>query len=84
MYKHDIYWHGRKFSALDITLLENTEREEMVTVSTLNLAQQLIDDRNLYPDEATMLDESIFFYLDAEEMQLPEEQIRQILENAIS
>lgn len=82
-----ISFMGASFPAMEIDLFPNTDKEETVLVSITALENRLRDCIRSCGDgcaEAIELDEKIFYYLTGEEFMLPEDEVREILENAIS
>jgi hypothetical protein len=80
-----IPWRGACYHAVELTLFPGTDREEEVTIATVTLEDELLDEaRNLRGEEASDLDDTIVYYVAPDEIKLPEEQIRKIVENALS
>ena len=79
-----IPWHGKTYHAVEITLSPGTEEEEFATVSTEELEEVLLPEIEKGNKKAISLDEEIIYYVTSDEINLPEEQIREIVENAIS
>ena len=70
-----------QYNAYEIkSIIENTPDEEKVTVSVERLARQLLDDMgNWSTREAESVDEQIYFYLDEETFNMPDEDIVEYL-----
>ena len=76
-----IDWNGADYPIKTVVILENTPDEEKVTVSVERLARQLLDDMgNWSTREAESVDEQIYFYLDEETFNMPDEDIVEYLE----
>lgn len=82
METYNIAYKGKNYSAIDITIFEGTEDEMNVTVSSVSLEEELLDDMKncIGADEASRLDESICYYLTPEEMALPYNKIVELVE----
>lgn len=82
METYNINYKGKEYPAIDITIFEDTKDEMSVTVSSVYLEDELLEDiRNFVGvDEAARLDTSICYYLTPEEMTLPYNEIVQIVE----
>lgn len=77
-----IDWCGAEYPTKSIVIHEGTPEEEVVTVSTERLGNQLLDDMgNWSTREAQAIDEQIYYYLDEETFNYPDEDIAEILEN---
>lgn len=83
--KHDmIDWNGADYPTKSIILHKGTDEEEEVTVSVERLERQLTDDMgNWSTREAESVDEQIFFYLDDEVFNWPDEDIAEYIEDSI-
>lgn len=82
-----VSFEGASYPVIEIDIFPNTEREEIVLVSIDVLGDRLTEcmaNVGAGVAEAHQLDEQIFYYLTGEEFNLPEEEIRKILENAVS
>lgn len=87
-----IPWNGRTYPAVELCIFPDTDRELHVTVSTEELQSDLASDSFVEADEtyfnmtkeASEIDDQIIFYVNKEQIKLPESQIRDIVENAIS
>lgn len=82
-----INWQGHSYPTMEVVLFPNTDKEETVLVSITALEDRLMEcikSCGAGCAEAIELDEQIFYYLDGEEFNLPDEEIRKILENAVS
>ena len=76
-----IDWNGADYPIKTVVILENTPDEEKVTVSVERLSRQLLDDMgNWSTREAESVDEQIYFYLDEETFNMPDEDIVEYLE----
>lgn len=76
-----IDWNGADYPIKTVVIFENTPNEEKVTVSVERLARQLLDDMgNWSTREAESVDEQIYFYLDEETFNMPDEDIVEYLE----
>lgn len=82
METYNIAYKGKDYPAIDITIFEGTEDEMNVTVSSVSLEEELLDDMKncIGADEASRLDESICYYLTPEEMALPYNNIVELVE----
>ena len=82
METYNINYKGKEYPAIDITIFEGTEDVMDVTVSSVYLEDELLEDiRNcIGADEAYRLDMSICYYLTPEEMALSYNKIVQIVE----
>jgi hypothetical protein len=78
-----IWWHGVKYSARILTLFPGTEKEEIATISIKSLGYELVDHICNGNPDAVELDDKITYYVFPEELILPEEEIRKIIENAV-
>lgn len=77
-----IDWNGADYPIKTVVIFENTPDEEKVTVSIERLARQLLDDMgNWSTREAESVDEQIYFYLDEETFNMPDEDIVEYLKN---
>ena len=75
-----IDWNGADYPIKTVVIFENTPDEEKVTVSIERLARQLLDDMgNWSTREAESVDEQIYFYLDEETFNMPDEDIVEYL-----
>ena len=75
-----IDWNGADYPIKTVVIFENTPDEEKVTVSVERLARQLLDDMgNWSTREAEFVDEQIYFYLDEETFNMPDEDIVEYL-----
>ncbi|NDV64003.1 hypothetical protein [Bacteroides sp. 224] len=81
-----IPWQDKVYHAVEITLFPETEKEERVTVSTEELQSELLNKEGTecISKEAEAIDDGIVYYVTPNEMKLPEEEIRKIVEDAIS
>ena len=82
-----VSFEGASYPVMEIDIFPNTDKEEVVFVSIDVLGDKLNECiRNVGASvaEAHQLDEQIFYYLTGEEFNLPEEEIRKILEDAVS
>lgn len=82
-----INWQGHSYPAMEVVLFPDTSKEEVVFVSITLLEDRLMECIRSCSDgcaEAIELDEKIFYYLSAEEFNRSDEEIRKILEDAIS
>lgn len=82
-----INWQGHSYPAMEVVLFPNTSKEETVFVSVTLLEHRLKECIRSCSDgcaEAIELDERIFYYLSPEEFSRSDEEIRKILEYAIS
>lgn len=76
-----IDWNGADYPIKTVVIFENTPDEEKVTVSIERLARQLLDDMgNWSTREAEFVDEQIYFYLDEDTFNMPDENIVEYLE----
>lgn len=84
METYNINYKGKEYPAIDIAIFEDTKDEMGVTVSSIYLEDELLEDmRNcIGGDEAYRLDMSICYYLTPEEMALPYNKIVQIVESS--
>lgn len=82
MEKYSINWLGKEYPAIDIVIFAGTPDELQVTVSSTELDAVLIQDMegSIASAEATKLDESIAYYIEPDEFDLPEEEIVKIVE----
>lgn len=79
-----IDWNGVDYPTKKIVLYKGTEEEEEVTVSVKRLENQLLDDMcNWTTREAETVDEQIFFYLDDETFNWPDNDIAEFIEDSI-
>ncbi len=76
-----ITWNEREYPTKKLTIFKNTKEEQEVTVSVTKLGHLLIDNEAPISDEAEELDSCIFFYLLDQEINLPDEDIIEILES---
>lgn len=79
-----IPWCGKTYHAVEIVLFPDTGMEESVTVATEALEEELLAGIRNGDSEAFYLDEQIIYYVTPDEINLPEERIREIVENAVS
>lgn len=86
MVRHNIEWQGVKYPAIDLVIFEGTNEEMNVTVSSTTLEQELMRcmQNCIGSDEALWLDEKIAYYLEPDEMKLPDEEIVRIVEESYS
>ncbi len=79
-----IDWNGADYPTKTIVLYRGTEKEEEVTISVERLEHQLCDDMgNWSTREAETIDEQIFFYLDDETFNWPDNDIAEFVEDSI-
>lgn len=77
-----IDWCGANYPTKSIVIHEGTPNEEIVVVSVERFANQLLDDMGNWPTrEAQTIDEQIYYYLDEETFNYPDEDIAEILED---
>lgn len=77
-----IDWNGADYPTKTVTIFKGTSAEEEIIVSVVRLARQLLDDiGNWSTREAEDVDNQIYFYLDEETFNLPDEDIIEYLEN---
>lgn len=78
-----ITWNGKDYPSKRFILFKGTNDEQEVTVSVVELGNELIDDETGLPisDEAEELDNSIYYYLDEGEINLSDTEIIEIVEN---
>jgi hypothetical protein len=79
-----IPWRDKTYRAIEITIFPGTDEEEFATVSTEELEEVLLPEIENGNKQAIALDEEIIYYVTPDEINLPEEQIREIVQNAIS
>ena len=82
-----VSFEGVSYPVMEIDIFPNTDKEEVVLISVDILGDRLtecMENVGVSVAEAYELDEQIFYYLTGEEFNLPEEEIRKILENAVS
>ena len=77
-------WRGTTYHAVSLTIFPDTDQEEEVIVSTEDLEEVLLPEIKNGVGEAIDFDNEITYYVAPEEIKLPEEQIREIVENAVS
>jgi len=79
-----INWNGTNYPTKSIVLRKGTDEEEEVTVSVERLENLLIDDMgNWSTREAEDIDSQIFFYLDDEVFNWPDEDIAEYIQDSI-
>ena len=76
-----INWQGHSYPTMEVVLFPNTDKEETVLVSITALEDRLME---CIKSCGAGCAEQIFYYLDGEEFNLPDEEIRKILEDAVS
>ena len=76
-----VYTHS---TSKTLTIFKGTKDEQEATISVTKLSHELIDDKTDIPvsDEAESLDEDIYFYLEEKEINLPDDDIIAIVEQA--
>ncbi|MDR1202688.1 MAG: hypothetical protein LBL58_13830 [Tannerellaceae bacterium] len=81
-----IPWRGKTYHAVEITIFQGTEKTETVTVATEELESELLnaDRTKCVSKEAEAIDDDIAYYVTADEIKLPEKEIRKIVEDALS
>jgi hypothetical protein len=81
-----IPWHGKTYHAVEITIFPGTEKTEIVTVATEELESELLntDKTKCVSKEAEAIDDGIVYYVTSDEINLPEGEIRKIVEHALS
>lgn len=76
-----VVYKGKKYPVKEIILFDSTEDAMRVNVSTEELSQALYDSESGYRDEeARHIDESIYFFLDAEMFNKSKKEIVEYLE----
>ena len=83
MEQYTIKCNGKVFPAVEVTIFPDTDEEQTVTVSVLSLNNELWDGEKYLFSGAQRIDDEIFYYLSDDKINLPEEEIRKIIENAI-
>lgn len=77
-----IEWQGVEYPTKSIVIFEGTPDEEAVVVSVERLGNQLLDDMgNWSTREAQEIDEQIYYYLNEDVFNLPDEDIAEFLES---
>lgn len=77
-----IEWQGVEYPTKSIVIFEGTPDEEAVVVSVERLGNQLLDDMgNWSTREAQEIDEQIYYYLDENTFNLPDQDISEFLES---
>lgn len=77
-------WEGKGYPTKVVTLFAGTDKEETVEVSLESFGKQLMDSEgNCKNDEATLIDEQIFYYMNDEEFYYPDKDIIEILEDVL-
>ena len=74
--------NGKVFPAVEITIFPDTDEEQIVVVPVLSLNNELWDGEKYLFSGAQRIDDEIFYYLDDDKINLPEDEIRKILEDA--
>jgi hypothetical protein len=84
--KHKLLpWRGVVYRAVEIIIFPGTDREQSVTVSIENLEDELLHEmKNFCGADAVELDDTITYYVTSEQIKLPEQEIRKIVEDALS
>lgn len=79
-----ITWNGQSYPSKTLTIFKGTKDEQEATISVTKLSHELIDDKTDIPvsDEAESLDGDIYFYLEEKEINLPDDDIIAIVEQA--
>lgn len=79
----EIWYNGVRFPSKDVRIFAGQGGREMtVTIAPVRLSDILVPDScNWATREAQYVDESIFYYCDEREWNLPEEQLVELLEN---
>ena len=79
-----ITWKKKEYASKPLVIFKDTEDEEAVTVSAIELEKELIDDETDPPvsNEAEEVDGDIYYYLSKSEMHLPNNEIIAIVEKA--
>lgn len=76
-----IKFNGKEYPTKEFTIHEGMEDEEEVLVSTTELQDALFDgDGHYVSDEAMNVDAMIYYFLDEQDFNLPDEKIIEILE----
>ena len=83
MERFAIKCNGKLFPAVEITIFPDTDEEQIVVVSVLSLNDELWDGEKYLFSGAQCIDDEIFYYLSDDKINLSEEEIRKIVENAI-
>lgn len=76
-----INFNGNNYETRDINIAGPSEDEqEVVTVAKLELQSVLLDESfDAVNDEAEEIDNTIYFYLNEEEWELPDDELRDII-----
>ena len=84
MKKDKINWLGKNYPALYIVIFKDTPEEREILVSTTDLEVVLLEDieGSIAAHDAIALDEVIAYYIEPEEVLLPEEEIVELIERA--
>ncbi len=82
MEKYNINYKGREYPVVDVVLFAGTAEEMSTRVATTELEDELIDDMKncIGADEAIRLDETICYYIEPREMELPYNDIVKLVE----
>lgn len=78
-----VNFRGVEFPLFDITIKNDTGENEDVRVGTVALDILLTDAINSGDDEARVIDEGIFFYIDDDVTELSEEEIVKFAEESV-
>lgn len=79
-----IIWNRKEYPSKSLVIFKGTEDEQEVTVSVVELQNELIDSETDIPvsDEAEEVDGDIYYYLSESEMSLTDNEIIAIIEKA--